>query len=64
VDSDGYVYVCSVDTDCIHQLTADLSKVQVIIKFVGVWRCAFNKNDNSLYLDSDNEIKVYNLICR
>lgn len=61
VDNDGFVYVCSYGTSSIHQLTADLEKIQVIIEDFHGSCITFSSAENKLYLGSGKFISVYKL---
>jgi DNA-binding beta-propeller fold protein YncE len=62
VDKDGYVYVRSTDTRSIHQLTADLSRVQIIIEDVSGRAITFSSTENKLYLSDGKCVSVYDLM--
>jgi DNA-binding beta-propeller fold protein YncE len=62
VDKDGYVYVYSTDTRSVHQMTADLSRVQIIIEDVSGGAITFSSTENKLYLGEGKCVSVYDLM--
>jgi DNA-binding beta-propeller fold protein YncE len=61
VDKHGYVYIRSWNTDNIHQLTADLNKVQVLIEDVYGIGIIYSSSEHKLYASDVNQINQYSL---
>ncbi|XP_053406492.1 uncharacterized protein LOC128559263 [Mercenaria mercenaria] len=60
VDNDGMVYVCGSDTRCMHLLTEDLIKLQVIKDIYGT-NITYSSTDNRLYVGLQDVITVYQM---
>jgi DNA-binding beta-propeller fold protein YncE len=60
-DKYGYVYVRNRGTKNIHQLTADLNKVQVLIDDVTGNHITYSSTENKLYISCNNNINEYSL---